>query len=200
MKEAEEHYILQQLAGGSNEAFNELVERYWNNIYAQALAWLKSPQAAQDVTQDVFTIVWEKRTHLPAVNNFRSYLFIIARNQLATQFRNRLKQEVEADISYYEEPGLQPEAMYAQRQLSAVIEAGIRQLPHQQQRAYLLSRDEGLSYDEVAEKMQTSKEATKKNIGRALNTLRSYLRANYDALFCIVWQLTAAALEIVINF
>ena len=195
MTEAEEYLLIQQLANGNEAAFERLVEKYWNNIYAQSMVYLRSSHEAQDLTQEVFMTIWEKRRLLGPVTNFRSYIFTIARNQIINQVRKKLKAPVAVSIGNYEEQASFSEEFYTRRELSNLIEEGIRLLPRQQQKAYLLSRDEGLSYEEVAEKMQTSKEATKKNIGRALHTLRSFLRANYDTLFLVWWQLMLLSMD-----
>jgi len=64
-----------------------------------------------------------------------------------------------------------------------VLSQAINLLPQQQKTAYLLSRDEGLSHEQIARQMQLSKETAKKHICRALNFLRTYVRANADLPF-----------------
>jgi RNA polymerase sigma-70 factor (ECF subfamily) len=73
----------------------------------------------------------------------------------------------------------------------ALIARGINLLPQQQKKAYLLSRDQGLSHEEIAATMHVTKEAAKKNICRALNFLRTYLKTHSDiiTLFLILYVL-----------
>jgi RNA polymerase sigma factor (sigma-70 family) len=79
-----------------------------------------------------------------------------------------------------EEKNYLPEKALSQKNLAALIARAIELLPQQQKKAYLLSRDVGLSHEEIAENMQVSKEAAKKHICRALNFLRTYIRAHSD--------------------
>lgn len=65
MTASEEKVLLQQIAGGDEKAFAILVEPKWNNIYSQALTYIKSTHCAQDVVQEVFLKIWQKRKDLP---------------------------------------------------------------------------------------------------------------------------------------
>ena len=58
MSATEEKVLLQQIAKGNEKAFAVLVERKWNNIYSQALAYTKSTHYAQDIVQEVFLKIW----------------------------------------------------------------------------------------------------------------------------------------------
>ncbi len=65
------------------------VERKWNNIFLQALTYVKVTAQAQDIVQEVFLKIWQNRNKLPIVEDFNSYLFIIARNHIISALRKR---------------------------------------------------------------------------------------------------------------
>jgi RNA polymerase sigma-70 factor (ECF subfamily) len=67
MNALDEKLLLQQIAEGSEKAFAVLVERKWNNIYWQALTYVKSTHAAQDIVQEVFVKIWQTRKKLTQV-------------------------------------------------------------------------------------------------------------------------------------
>lgn len=184
----DEKLLLLQIADGNEKAFAVLVERKWNNIYLQALTYLKSPQAAQDIVQDVFIKIWQNRKKLPELESFDSFLFIIARNQIISVLRKKALFPLGPDDLEIEEKNYLPDKVLSQKNLAALIARGIDLLPQQQKKAYLLSRDQGLSHEEIAATMQVSKEAAKKHICRALNFLRTYLKTHSDitTLFLIL--------------
>jgi RNA polymerase sigma-70 factor (ECF subfamily) len=188
----DEKLLLTQIAEGNEKAFAVLVERTWNNIYLQALTYLKSTQAAQDMVQDVFIKIWQNRKKLPDIESFDSFLFIIARNQIISALRKKTLLPLGTDDLEIEEKNYLPDKALSQKDLAALIARGIDLLPQQQKKAYLLSRDQGLSHEEIAATMQVSKEAAKKNICRALNFLRTYLKTHSDiiTLFLIFYVLT----------
>jgi RNA polymerase sigma-70 factor (family 1) len=176
----DEKLLLQQIAEGSEQAFAVLVERKWNNIYMQALTYVKSTHQAQDIVQEVFIKIWQSRKQLPAVERFDSFLFIIARNHIVSELRKKTILPLHDDVLDIEEKNYLPDKALSQKNLAALIARAIELLPQQQKKAYLLSRDVGLSHEEIAENMQVSKEAAKKHICRALNFLRTYIRAHSD--------------------
>lgn len=178
----DEKLLLLQIADGNEKAFAVLVERKWNNIYLQALTYLKSTQAAQDMVQDVFIKIWQNRKKLPDLESFDSFLFIIARNQIISALRKKTLFPLGPDDLEIEEKNYLPDKVLSQKNLAALIARGIDLLPQQQKKAYLLSRDQGLSHEEIAATMQVSKEAAKKNICRALNFLRTYLKTHSDII------------------
>ena len=87
MHALDEKLLLLQIAEGNEKAFAVLVERKWNNIYLQALTYLKSAQAAQDMVQEVFIRIWQNRKKLPAIESFVSFVFILARNEIISALR-----------------------------------------------------------------------------------------------------------------
>lgn len=186
----DERLLLLQIAEGNENAFAVLVERKWNNIYLQALTYVKVSAQAQDIVQEVFIKIWQNRKKLPAVENFDSYLFIIARNHIISALRKKSHFPLDADDLEIEEKNYLPDRALAQKNLAALIAKAIELLPQQQKKAYLLSRDQDLSHEEIAASMQVSKEAVKKNICRALNFLRNYLTTHSDItiVFLILYQ------------
>lgn len=187
----DEKLLLLQIAEGNENAFAVLVERKWNNIYLQALTYVKVSAQAQDIVQEVFLKVWQNRKKLPVVDDFDSWLFIIARNHIISALRKKRHFPLDADDLEIEEKNYLPDRALAQKTLASLIAQAIELLPRQQKRAYLLSRDQELSHEEIAASMQVSKEAVKKNICRALNFLRHYIATHSDItiLFLILYRL-----------
>jgi RNA polymerase sigma-70 factor (ECF subfamily) len=177
----DEKLLLHQISEGDEKAFAIIVRHYWNNIYAQALAYLKSSHLAQDIVQEVFIKVWEKRQALINIERFDSFLFIMARNHIISELRKKLTTPLELDlVDVYNEEGVIPDKVLSFKQLQQHMKTAIDLLPQQQRIAFLLSREEGLSYEAIARQMEVSKETVKKHIGRALNFMRTYMRTHAD--------------------
>lgn len=186
----DEKLLLLQIAEGNEHAFTVLVERKWNNIYLQALTYVKVSAQAKDIVQEVFLKIWQHRNKLPAIDNFDSYLFITARNHIISALRKKSHFPLNDDDLEIEEKNYLPDRTLAQKNLAALIARAIELLPQQQKKAYLLSRDQDLSHEEIAASMQVSKEAVKKHICRALNFLRTYITTHSDItiLFLILYR------------
>lgn len=184
--------LLQQISEGNEKAFDVLVGHYWNNIYGQALTYLKSTHQAQDIVQEVFIKVWEKREMLVQIERFDSFLFIMARNHIISELRKKIAGPLEPDVlETLKEERIIPDQELSFKQLQQHLKTAIELLPQQQKTAFLLSRDEGLSYEAIAKKMGLSRETVKKHICRALNYLRTYVRIHADVqlsifMFCFL--------------
>lgn len=140
------------------------------------MAYSKSAPLAQDIVQDVFLKIWEKRETLPDIQNFEDYLFIMARNRIISEFRKNLSRPV--DISRHDalEGNIPlPDEQLSFKQSQELVNKAVDLLPAQRKIVFQLSRTEGLSYGQIAEKLGISKNTVKEHIVKALSFLRTYL-------------------------
>jgi RNA polymerase sigma-70 factor (ECF subfamily) len=166
------------MAAGEADAFSQLFNAYWNKVYATALAFIKSSQLAEDTAQEVFMRLWQNRDKATEIDNLDGFLFITTRNYIFNKL-SRIKLE-EAYNNYLQHQLLHfsngPEILAEERELKEIIEAGIRELPPQQQKAFRLSREKGCSHEEIAQQLGVSKASVKDYIVKALAFLRKYLQ------------------------
>lgn len=186
-----EAQLIQQLAAGNQQAFKTIVAAHWSNIYAHALAYLRSPEKAEEITQDVFLAIWEKRAALPAVENFRGYLFITARNRIVSRLREKLAEEHNGDDAELAETLYVPDSQLELKELTSLLRKGMDQLPPKRKRVFEMSRLEGKSHAEIAAALNISKDTVSEYITLALNFLRTYLKNNgthlHIAIFCLYY-------------
>lgn len=173
--ELDDLQLLTFLLNDDEEAFAALYERHWKRIYTMALLYLKSPEAAQDTVQDVFLKVWTNRSALQQVRDFRPFLFVTARNLLISGLRNKVFHvSLDAGNEVGEE-SMHPERHLSYRESVTLLHKAIEQLPPQQQKAYRLSRDNGMSYEEIAAEMGISRLTVRTHISKAIGFIRKYL-------------------------
>lgn len=163
------------------EGFTLLLRHFWNKVYTQALTYLKSSEIAQELTQDVFVKVWMNRNKLTEVQNFSGYLFIITRNEVISFLRKKESLSIEPDETLKEEVWI-PDLQMQKKQAHAAILDAIEMLPPARKNVFKMSRLDGLSYDQIANEMNISRNGVKDHIVKALLFLRNYLRFNSDAL------------------
>lgn len=163
--------------GSRNEAaFTELYISYYPRIYAAAFSLLRQQQAAEDITQQVFMRLWEGRGTIHA-DNLEGYLVTMAKNAILNHFR---AQSVRARYRRYLRERLElaagnVEDIVIDRQQQQVLEQAIRQLPARQQEAWRLSREQGLTYLEIARHMRISKDSVKELLQKASAVIRSVI-------------------------
>ena len=172
-----EKELLSKISKGDSIAFGHLFDRYSGLIYSVSFKYLKVHELAEDMVQTSFLKIWEKRVTLNKIDRFDHFLFRIARNEITDHFRKNITRDKHQQRlrELFEEEAGNPEELLISKQNRKLIADVIRELPPQQQTAYKLSRDEGLSYQQIAEKMNLSVNTIKVHISFALKALRTFL-------------------------
>ncbi|WP_176954335.1 RNA polymerase sigma factor [Niabella drilacis] len=173
-----EKKLLTELAAGSQDAFTELYLHFSPVVYDALLYFLKAEQDADELLQQIFIDVWEKRQHLARAENLESYLFMMTRNRVLNHLKKRAREEqfITRYSTRENRPALDPESGFLQKQYGELLQKAIGTLPQQQQRAYRLAEEEGLSYEEIAAQLAVSKLTVKKHLELARRQVREYMR------------------------
>ena len=183
-----EKELLPLIAAGDEQAFSAIVDHYWQKIYTVSLTFVKSTHIAEDVVQEVFLKVWEKRATIENVENFNSWLFILARNTIISMLRKKEPSIIAQGNLFPELPHIQPatDAAVQLKELQEIINRGIESLPEQQQRIYRMSREQELSHEEICHRLGLARSTVKNNLVKTLNFLRDYLRQQTNPQLIIV--------------
>jgi RNA polymerase sigma-70 factor (family 1) len=175
-----DHELLQLLARGSEYAFAVIFDRYRRRVYHAALVFLKSSEAAEEVVQEVFLRLWQKRKDLPDINYLNSFIRRIAYNLMVDQFRKTILEK-----DYKKQLGLEQAMVddtdHRVRDDESVrlLQAAIATLPQRQRQVYELARLKGLSQEEIATTLSISRNTVKVHMTAALQGIRSYLASHY---------------------
>ncbi len=175
--------VLSRVASGDEYAFAQLFHAHQQELTGYIFLLTRSMPLTEEIVQDTFTKIWVQRERLSSVTHFRSYLFTISRNHTFNHLRGlareaQKKQQWTAHYISESQAESVEEQAQRQQQYCLLIEEAVLQLPPQQQKAYLLSRQEGLSHEDIGREMQLSRETIKKHIALALRAIRDYVRAN----------------------
>lgn len=173
-----------RIAGGDESAFRMLFETYWDHLYTVSLLITKSEALSEDIVQDVFLKVWNKREELSGIEKPNGYLFIIARNQIY----NVMKQ-AKRDIQYrknildwFEIAHENPENDLLYKESAQLLHQAVAQLSSHQQAVYKLTREQGLSYEEAANALNISTSTVRNHMVNSLKIIRDYLRVHASPL------------------
>lgn len=167
-----------QIAGGDETAFRSLFDTYWEHLYSVALMLTKSEALAEDIVQEIFLKIWNKREELPEVEKPEAYLFIIARNHIYNVLKQRQREEQYRKhiIDWFEGAKENPENDLLFKESAALVQQAIGKLSSQQQTVYKLVHEQGLSYKEVAEQLNISPNTVKNHLVSSLKQIREFLR------------------------
>lgn len=183
-----EQEVLRRVAKGDQRSFVLLVEQHTPVIYAHVLTYIKNASRAEEITQDIFMKVWKHREELPAITNFRGYLYVMTRNSTISAFRAKMVTWEEAQKDELETSNLNPAGVMEFRQLSETLMLGVKLLPPRRKQVFTMSRFDGMSYEEIAATLGISKSAVNQHIVEALVFLRTYLK-DKTGMLAMAWLL-----------
>ncbi|TSA36092.1 MAG: RNA polymerase sigma-70 factor [Porphyromonadaceae bacterium] len=174
-----ESLLERNLSRGNLLAFNTLYKEYSGRLYSFAFGYLKSEDESEELVQEVFTIIWEKRADLKEELSFKSFLFTIAFNIIRKHFRTK------AHLSDYFKSGLcddtdvQTAQQVSYDSLYQYITKIIDQLPKRRRGIFMKSRLEGLTIREIAEELKISHKTVENQLTDALKFIRTNLDREY---------------------
>ena len=166
--------LVEELKKGNYIAFDRLFARYGNQLYGFVYGFLKVRDDSQEVVQEVFVKVWEKRLNLDEYSSFKSFLFSIAYHHIISGFRKKIseKRYVNERILNMNNQSLTPDVEVEYIMLTERIDKIIATLPAQRKGIFIMSRFEGLSHSEIASKLQISVKTVENHINLTLRILR----------------------------
>lgn len=165
-----------EVADGNSQSFHRLLDKYQENIFGLALAYLKSFHKAQDIVQEVFMAIWERRADLKAMENPQGFLFTIARNKIISELRKKNPDVLDLLEQVQSDAAMSADRRFEYAQIYEFVQSAVENLPPQQKKVFMLAKREGLSYDEIALKLGISRETVKVHMVKALSYLRSFMR------------------------
>lgn len=171
--------ICSQLAAGDQGTLQALIKTYYTDLYKFTWKFVRSQEIAEELTQDIFIYLWENRENLNINSAVKAYLFTMARNRAFNYLKSRVaKMSVVADEvpESYAANSQTPEEEMSHQELEKLVAEGIEQLPEKCRIVFNLSRQEGLSYAQIADELQISVKTVEAHMGTALKKLRSFLR------------------------
>ena len=156
MTPEKEKELLTALSKGNQSAFDSLYLFYAPKVREFVFRLLKNPGEAEDVTQNIFLRVWEKRRELGGTRSLRSYLYTMARNAVFDIFSHSIVEDkyMQEHINSAAERRDAPLSEKIEtEELALLIAVAVDRMPEQRRRVFSLSRYEELSNKEIAEQI-----------------------------------------------
>jgi RNA polymerase sigma-70 factor (ECF subfamily) len=176
----DEYELLSQLKAGDKLAFARLYALYSRPLYLNLFRLLKSEQVAEEILQNIFLIVWEKRETITINHSIRGYLFRIAENKVHDFFR-KLKRDrklydyiLRLSRGKYED--VETKILHSEE--TALLNKAIENLPPQRKEVFYLCKVEGKSYLEVSRLLGISASTINDHIVKATRAVRDFMLAN----------------------
>jgi RNA polymerase sigma-70 factor, ECF subfamily len=173
--------------------FEELFARCTPKVYKFAYGLLKSGPAAEEIVQDCFLKIWERRHQLHTETSLQGYLFTVAHNLVTNQLRQERRRMASLDQMprLAEADSIEANSAVELAELEQYYQQALDLLPPKRRLIFLMSRQQGLSYNEIAAELQLSVKTVEAQISHALKFLHQYLRLHGAKLawLPLVWAI-----------
>lgn len=173
--------ILSELQKGSHQAFEKVFVFYYMKIRTFILGYVKTMADAEELTEETFVGLWQNHSTIDPEKSFDSYLYTISKNKalnfLKRKYASKTIIEMQAPTAF----SYSPEDEYIALEKALLIEMIVEKMPAQRKKIYQL-RQQGLTNDEIATELETTKRNVESQISMALKEVRSAFN-NYLVIF-----------------
>ena len=177
-----EEKLVNLLAAGDKKAFEILYANYKKKLYYYCFSVLSDPDVAEDLVQDTFIKVWESRKSVHPQMSFSAYLFTIAHNKIVTYIR-RIQVErtiINQWLTEYSNSDESTITGIISGEYELFLKKAIENLPPKRKLVFRLSREEGLSHKEIAQRLGISIHTVQEHISETLGYFKSNLLRHPD--------------------
>ena len=174
--------LTHSLKQGDEAAFEQLMEWYAPQLTAYCLRFTKAREPAEEIVQDVFVNLWLRRSTLDPSSSLSGYLFKSTQNA-AFNFLKKVARDASLQEQLWYDYQQQPVSAVSEpvvQELEALVEVAIHQLPPKRRNIFRMSRQGGMTYEEIAQELNISKNTVKEQIARSSRAVRDFLRMHTD--------------------
>ncbi len=166
--------LLLAIKSGDHTAFKRFFDKHHAFLYHFILKKGMSEQQAEDLVQQAFIMIWEKRSNIDPQKSLRAYLFRIAYTRMLNVIRDHSKFDDNAKTNE-KESSEEADAILRNRELATAIETAIQSMPEKRQNVFRLCFIKEFTYKDAAEVLGVSVKTVENHMGLALKELRGKL-------------------------
>jgi len=192
-----ETWVKKELRKGNTFAFKQLYDRFFPGLCVLASKYTGSDDIGREIVQDTFLKIWEMKRDLTVESSMHTYLYTSVRNACINHLKHVLVEQkyaahqarqLQRSFTYLMISREDGHSLLINKELEEKIEASINALPEKCREIFLLSRDEGLKYHEIAERKKLTVNTVQRQISIALEKLREMLK-EYLVIFLALLSL-----------
>ena len=163
--------LIRRLQCDDEAAFASIYKKYWKGLYTNAYAILQDRPACEDIVQEIFVNLWNKRKSIEIRVSLIAYLTSSIRYEVFRQLRNKISTlDIVDDLQISQDYSAQQNMEY--KELVKHMNAVINKLSTKCQEVFILSREQQLSHKEIAVLRSISTKTVENHIGKALGSFK----------------------------
>jgi RNA polymerase sigma-70 factor (ECF subfamily) len=174
-RQYEERELFERIANGDEQAFTRLFYLYTPKLIPFLHKLTKNDQLAKEMLQETFLRLWTNRQELTKVQSPSAWIYRLASNISIDYLRVQGNRQRILKTIHVADTGDHVTESVDARQLKSIIHTAVDKLPEKRQQIYRLSREQGLSHQEIATELGISINTVKNQLGIALKTIQEYI-------------------------
>ena len=167
----DKYNLTKEIASGKHSAYRELFLTYYPKVKYFIAHFMKSDIVAEDLAQDIFFKIWENHEKLASVQSIDAYIYRMAKNTTLNYIEHQYVEKKYMEL-YEEDIGQNFEDELYAKETELLVQLTVNNMPPQRKKIYLMSREEGLKNDEIAEQLNISKKTVENHLNIALKEIR----------------------------
>ena len=190
-------FLIQQLKDGNEKVFEQIVKSYWPRLYAFANIYVINKEAAKEIVQDTFLVLWSQRKYLDDNTCLITYLMVVGRNKCLNYLKSLQLNTIPIDdlneytvyqrsnVYVLEDDSLE---ILITKELAQAIATSLEKLPAQTKEIFMLSLYNGLKNKEIADQLGISTKSVEYHITNTLKQLKNDLMKDYFTIAIYILQ------------
>ncbi len=176
-----DYELLYETSIGNEVAFSQLFEKHRSKLFNYLLRVTKSKEISEEIILDVFLKIWMGKELLTDVKNFEAFLCVVAKNKSMDFFRiaardERLQKMVGKRIAQEQEN--QTDNIILEKEYQTILQQALSKLSPQRKQIFYLSREQGLTHDQIAKHLNLSRNTVRNTMAETLKLIRVFLKKN----------------------
>lgn len=174
LSEHSENELAVLLKTGSERAFSEIYNRYWDKLFIVARKRLDSAFEGEEIVQEIFCNLWRKRESFQLNKGFNNYFSVAVKFEVINRLQKRtrtqlLEKNLSQELTEFDEATIEQLSF---KELKQQLELTIKQLPEKCQIIFRLKHEEGLSQKQIAAQLELSEKTVEAHLSKARKTIK----------------------------
>lgn len=180
--------LIESLKNGDEKAYNYLIDNYHHKLCVYANSLIRNIYNAEDIVQNVFVRIWERRGRLKPNHSIKSFLYKSVYNEFIDQYRKN-QSLFTLEKTYFEvlNTVVLEEDSESLDRIITVVNKEIQNLPPKCKEVFMLSKHEGLTNIEIAEHLNVSIKTVEAQITKAFSILRSTMKEKVQGFLFLLF-------------
>lgn len=177
LEQSDDIRLFNQLKGGVKTAFDEIFRMYYEPLCRYCFQFVYDKDTTEEIVQEFFVRLWEQRKTIVIEKSFVAYLYVAVKNTALNYLqKNKTRRLYEQTYVDIKTESLKEDKVLLDDEINALVKKGMEQLPEKCRLVFYLSRNEGLSNEEIANYLNISYKTVENQITKAFHKLREALK------------------------